>query len=1541
MPRESLASSVKILADDIYAKDSHFIFELIQNAEDNNYPDQSAARLRFEVCLIDIEGQKQTSLIVHNNEIGFNDKNVRAICQVGQTTKKKMDGYIGEKGIGFKSVFRITSSPYIFSNGFQFCLPEQDDETGLGYIVPRWVSHPPQEISVEETSIILPLNKNKKDVDDVIKALQEISPETILFLKKLKTLEVSIQLSSSDTSHNLTIEKKVLKTIGNSQLIELICKRGDIQNGDVVDTCKYWVTEIEFEKPTHVQHEKRKGIELRSVSIAIPLDDKTSKGKLFAYLPVWEETGIPFLINADFLLVSSREGIREDEEWNKWLRDCVGKTYTSSLLALLNTPKINFKMKVFGYASIPVKTNHLFLQPVIDNIKKELSGSACILTLPDKSIIRPSEAMFCSKNFRELLIEKKALPTHLIKTIQIVYPEMEKYSAGLKTIGIKPFTLPDILFCLEDTKWLKEHDLKWFIKLFRYLKTQKFSPSDLNERKIVPIKRNKKFNLSCDKDQPIYYSFNEDDKASFENVPEWLSKLVPIVEIDRDFETLLNTQKDYEDLKIWMKESLGIYGFFKELFCIDIISKLAVKFTQLDNEQLLEATQWLSDNVREGFGWDNLPIVLADGQKMLLVDACKKNLVVPEMYDQESGWQNIWSQTEDRIHFVALNNLYMVMAKKWFTSIGAKEYPPFERIQYLWYHRFNTTPYLIEEAQLLEKCKACAASSRMRDTTISSYILPSSLRDLPKEEKAIKLLSSSLLSYLHKLNIPDSKVRQWVRDKMLYDIGFNAKGTYESRGRGNKYSLSCILNQLYQLKWFPTTKGYVKPSQAFLTKISIKEVLGDTVPYFEGNLPENICHLLEVKSEVTIIDLIELLRDHSNSDKPNQEMIDRVYSELFIRTKYIDDDNIYTIFSNESLIYVSGGQQEKKWFTSEECIWEDATDILGDEFIYLQKKYPKMQEFFVSCLEVKERIDTESYAKFWLKLQEAPLADVKKQRELVERLYREIKPVALMSEVPRTRSIMHKWWDDYFFDQAKFYSQADTFRDASELFISDDKFFQTMFKDTEDVDFAWRPEQGSFSDWKSFFSIFNIPLLSESVTETLVEDVIPEILKNNYYVTESAIKMIASWFAEKRQTEYEALLSNDTFKHLLLLRESSFTTDIEIEFCLETDNFIYEPKNGLYPAFWDRNAHILYYNGEISKSKLAQVLAKSLTKNYKDLADWIELVLEADNIERIKDKSWNVPREINDLFREKKSPSQSDKETLEEDSTATITPAIEHIENDIESLESEMTTSCIDKKEADTEENFKGTPKSPTPIAQATSPIAPSTKNKLHTSESNAVQHENPIGIDEKDPAISDTTMFNFRASLEAAFTQNGLTQYNEDVMNQINHGGDGILSNSSPRAEKLAEAYSENIKKEPTAEARRKETERSLLEPPNEAVRASLFDWYQGKCQICGDTWPKRDGNPYFTAAYIIERQHKRWLDEPGNALCLCARHFAQWRLATKHATNEITEQIGDLKLKSEGGDGDGDLSIRFQLVDQSAVINFCERHALALRKLLDNEVE
>ena len=59
----------------------------------------------------------------------FGEANVRSLCSVGKSTKKKAEGYIGEKGIGFKSVFRVTDEPAVYSNGYRFRLPSYSQET--------------------------------------------------------------------------------------------------------------------------------------------------------------------------------------------------------------------------------------------------------------------------------------------------------------------------------------------------------------------------------------------------------------------------------------------------------------------------------------------------------------------------------------------------------------------------------------------------------------------------------------------------------------------------------------------------------------------------------------------------------------------------------------------------------------------------------------------------------------------------------------------------------------------------------------------------------------------------------------------------------------------------------------------------------------------------------------------------------------------------------------------------------------------------------------------------------------------------------------------------------------------------------------------------------------------------------------------------------------------------------------------------------------------------------------------------------------------
>ena len=89
-------------------QDSHFLLQLVQNsnAGDNSYP----AHVEPTLALI----LQSTGGSVLSNELGFIAKNIRDLCDVSNSTKKGSNaGYIGQKGIGFKSVFWVTDAPEI------------------------------------------------------------------------------------------------------------------------------------------------------------------------------------------------------------------------------------------------------------------------------------------------------------------------------------------------------------------------------------------------------------------------------------------------------------------------------------------------------------------------------------------------------------------------------------------------------------------------------------------------------------------------------------------------------------------------------------------------------------------------------------------------------------------------------------------------------------------------------------------------------------------------------------------------------------------------------------------------------------------------------------------------------------------------------------------------------------------------------------------------------------------------------------------------------------------------------------------------------------------------------------------------------------------------------------------------------------------------------------------------------------------------------------------------------------------------------------
>jgi hypothetical protein len=111
---------------------ARFVFELLQNADDNTFLTAiEDPYISFKVY--------DDRIVVDCNEDGFTERDLVAICAVGQSTKPTTHGYSGVKGIGFKSVFLAAWKVHIQSGNLSFEFRHKRDDPGLGMVRPIWV----------------------------------------------------------------------------------------------------------------------------------------------------------------------------------------------------------------------------------------------------------------------------------------------------------------------------------------------------------------------------------------------------------------------------------------------------------------------------------------------------------------------------------------------------------------------------------------------------------------------------------------------------------------------------------------------------------------------------------------------------------------------------------------------------------------------------------------------------------------------------------------------------------------------------------------------------------------------------------------------------------------------------------------------------------------------------------------------------------------------------------------------------------------------------------------------------------------------------------------------------------------------------------------------------------------------------------------------------------------------------------------------------------------------------------------------------------
>ena len=289
-----------------------FIHELLQNADDCNYPPNVTPTFHLSY--------EKGKVITQYNEIGFSRADIRSITAIGESTKHKIvNGQlspIGEKGIGFKTIFAVTSEVKIYSGEFAFSLTDR------------------------EPTIPKPLNEDETNSFEGTKMEMTIKNKTALFSYNEKTiLELCICL------------RKLKKlTIGSH---EITIEDTDTQRTITIDTRQYIFKRFIHTftiKDENAIAERQAGNRavLPEQRIICFVPEKNAQKEYFLYngLPTKHKMNIPLVIDAPFALTTSREEIETGfSTWN----DIIRKELYSALLKVMINLKVIERAKIFRF----------------------------------------------------------------------------------------------------------------------------------------------------------------------------------------------------------------------------------------------------------------------------------------------------------------------------------------------------------------------------------------------------------------------------------------------------------------------------------------------------------------------------------------------------------------------------------------------------------------------------------------------------------------------------------------------------------------------------------------------------------------------------------------------------------------------------------------------------------------------------------------------------------------------------------------------------------------------------------------------------------------------------------------------------------------------------------------------------------------------------------------------------------------------------------------------------------------------------------------
>jgi hypothetical protein len=305
------------LLTQLYPDNAHFIYELLQNAED-----AKASHARFTLT-------KESLVFEHDGSRLFSARDVESITSIGDSTKADSPTEIGKFGVGFKAVFAYTQTPEIYSGEYHFGIRD--------LVVPELLHSSNLGANGFKTKFVFPFDHPKKSsrqaTPEITGALQALDDATLLFLSNIsrisyvlpdssegqleRVLPSDLQQARSKGEH---IEVSVQSPAGEPRRSHWLRYRNVVTIDDE-STRKDCTVAVAFAL------EEAEGRAQKSRWRVVPL----SPGRVCIYFPADKETSnLRFHMHAPFASTVARDSVR-DSPGNDQLLDALAALAAESM----------------------------------------------------------------------------------------------------------------------------------------------------------------------------------------------------------------------------------------------------------------------------------------------------------------------------------------------------------------------------------------------------------------------------------------------------------------------------------------------------------------------------------------------------------------------------------------------------------------------------------------------------------------------------------------------------------------------------------------------------------------------------------------------------------------------------------------------------------------------------------------------------------------------------------------------------------------------------------------------------------------------------------------------------------------------------------------------------------------------------------------------------------------------------------------------------------------------------------------------------------